>query len=105
VCKVEYWNAFARQRVDAFGFIDLLVIEPGKPGLLAVQATSAAMTAPRRHKIVSIAAAKAWLEAQNRIEVWGWGKYGARGEPKRWAPKIVVVTVADFGQDGDSDAA
>ncbi len=84
----ERWNAHARVRQDLFGFIDVVAIVPGQPGLTAVQATSAPNQAARLAKISALPAARAWLGAGNRIEVHGWRK--SRG---RWAVTITAVTL------------
>ena len=77
---VERWNPHARIRQDLFGFLDLLVVDPERPGVLGVQATSASNVSSRVRKILDLAssgpssAPRVWLEAGNRIEVWGWRK-------------------------------
>jgi hypothetical protein len=84
VAKTEHWNSFARIRQDLFGFVDIVVIRPGIPGLLAIQTTSANNMSARKKKIMGIPAAKAWLEAGNQIIVEGWAKKGPRGKKKVW---------------------
>ncbi len=46
---VEYWNSFARIRIDLFGFIDIIALK-GKE-VLAVQTTSASNMSARCKKI------------------------------------------------------
>ena len=72
---VERWNPHARIRQDLFGFVDLVVVDD-QPGVLAVQATSGSNVASRLAKIrgLDTAAPARWLQAGNRIEVWGWRK-------------------------------
>src|SRR5438445_5614490 len=95
---VERFNAFVTRpdggkgvRMDLFGFIDVLAVEPGHRGVLAVQCTRTDDQARRLDKIKSPkvwAKAKVWLQAHNRIEVHGWAK---RGEEKRWTLTITEV--------------
>lgn len=72
---VERWNPHARIRQDLFGFLDLVALD-GEPGLLGIQATSSSNAAARVRKIQDLEsdAPRRWLEAGNRIEVWGWKK-------------------------------
>jgi hypothetical protein len=84
---VERWIPQARRRKDLFGCIDLVALD-GRPGCLGVQATSGSNVYARVKKIHEECwpAAEAWLQAGNRLEVWGWRKL--RG---RWEPRIVQV--------------
>jgi hypothetical protein len=72
---VERWNPHARIRQDLYGFLDLVALD-GEPGLLGIQATSSSNAASRVRKILELEsdAPRRWLEAGNRIEVWGWKK-------------------------------
>ena len=87
-CVVEKWIPQTRQRKDAFGFGDVLVLD-GQPGALLVQVTSDANVAARAAKIRGACRknAAAWLAAGNRIQVWGYGKRGKRGKRKLWTLK------------------
>ena len=80
-CVVEKWNPHARIRQDAFGFIDILVLDGS---IIGVQATSDTNHAARRTKIAGLPAATAWREAGGIVEVWSWRKAGARGKRKTW---------------------
>lgn len=99
---VEKWIPQTRRRLDVWGFGDVLVLD-GEPGAMLVQATSTGVAA-RRTKILSECtdAAKAWLKAGNRIEVWGWtkrvhrNKDGSKSKVKRWTLRTVPVTMEDF---------
>ncbi len=83
VAITEKWNPFAKIRQDLFGFIDLLAIRGNE--VLAVQTTSGTNVAARVAKIVSLQAARLWLESPNRkIVVHGWAKRGPRGKRKEW---------------------
>lgn len=81
---VERWNAFARVRQDLFGFVDIVAVKAGEPGVVAVQSTSADNLASRRTKIAAEPRAAVWLAAGNRIVLHGWRKGGPRGTRKRW---------------------
>jgi hypothetical protein len=99
----EQWIPRANIRRDAFGFGDVLVMD-GHPGSLLVQACAASSVATRRTKILEQCTehAKAWLQAGNRIVVWGWGqrvhrnKDGSKSKVKRWTLRVVDVTLGDF---------
>lgn len=87
---VEHWNAFARRRVDLFGFIDIIAVKGDL--VLAVQTTSGANVADRIQKIRECQAADTWLESPCRIiMVHGWALRGARGERKLWTCREVRV--------------
>jgi len=90
---VERWLPQARRRVDAFGFGDVLVVEPGVVGALLVQVTTDAHASERVHKIRDACAdaAQTWLDAGNRIEVWGYAKRGPAGKAKRWRLRRIEV--------------
>lgn len=85
VAKTEHWNSFARVRQDLFGFADMVVLQPKvRTGVLAVQTTSTNNMAAREKKISELPAARAWVEAGNKIIVEGWSKKGPRGKKKVW---------------------
>lgn len=75
---VERWNAFARRRVDLFGFIDLIAIRESET--LAVQATSASNVSARVKKIADHEHVGAVRRAGWRIVVMGWAK--GKREPR-----------------------
>ncbi len=86
---VERWIGGGRIKVrkDLFGCIDLVALD-GKPGVLGIQATSGSNASARLKKIHGECwpAVERWLQAGNRLEVWGWRKL--RG---RWEPRITQV--------------
>lgn len=91
---VEKWNPHARIRQDLFGFADVLAIQPGQVGVLAIQACITGDQSKRVAKIHSDALAKtvnAWLIAGNRISVWGWSKKGPRGKRKVWELSATAI--------------
>lgn len=89
----EKWNPHSKTRHDLFGFIDLLAVDD-QPGVLGIQATSDSNVSARVAKIRTIPAHVQFLEAGNRIQVWGWGKKKPRGTlVAKWSLRIVHVTL------------
>ena len=86
-CVVEKWVPYAKIRVDAMGFGDLLICKAGE-GIALVQATSGANLAAREAKVRANENAWKWLEAGGLIFVVGWSKRGPRGKRKLWAPDV-----------------
>jgi len=80
-------------RKDAFGFIDILVLD-GKPGCLAVQACGATGFAEHLRKIDSIEEVRDWLAAGNRLELWSWRKEKVEGR-ERWRAKVAPLAEKD----------
>ena len=85
VAIVEYWNPFARRRVDLFGFIDILALKGDET--LALQVTSGTNVSARVKKITDHANIAAVRDAGWRVEVWGWRKLKSG-----WSPKIVDLS-------------
>jgi hypothetical protein len=83
---VEYWNSFARIRIDLFGFIDILALK-GKE-VLAVQTTSASNMNARIKKIADHENVGAVREAGWAIHVHGWHQ----DDKKKWHCKIKDVS-------------
>jgi hypothetical protein len=100
-CVVERYVApFGRpfgHRVDAFGWMDILVLD-GQPGALGVQATDGTSVHHRvaKMRVERSAAVRAWLAAGNRAQVWAWSKKGGAGKRKLWTLKVVHVTGNDL---------
>lgn len=95
---VEKWVPQTRRRVDFLGFADVLALESGRRGVLAIQATSGDHHADRVQKIVRLLTAKRWLECGNRIEVWSWRKKGKAGERKVWTIRREPIVLADLAR-------
>lgn len=95
---VEKWIPQTRRRLDLFGFGDLVALD-GQPGCLMIQATSTGNAADRVAKIVGPCEenARAWLEAGNRIEVWGWAKRSRPG----WKRKVWTLRRYRIWLEGD----
>jgi hypothetical protein len=81
-------------RIDVWGFGDILALD-ARPGALLIQATTTSNCSSRVSKIVNECtdAARAWLDAGNRIEVWGWALRGTAGKRKLWTLKIYEITL------------
>jgi hypothetical protein len=88
---VEKWNPHAKIRQDLFGFIDVVALEPGKRGVLAVQACRTDDQSTRIAKIHAEPRAAVWLKAKNRIQVIGWAKRGPQDTRKRWTVSITDI--------------
>lgn len=92
---VERWNPHARVRHDLFGFIDVLALDGEQT--IGIQATSTSNLSSRLAKIHEHENKAAWLEAGNRILVWGWAKRkwrtkgGAWSKGGRWTLKAYEV--------------
>lgn len=102
---VEKWNAFASPfgiRQDLFGFIDVLALDPERPGhgFLGVQCCAGSGLAAHRTKIIVECnqEAFAWVRAGGRIEIWGWRKVKLErgGKAMRWVPRVVQVGYLDL---------
>lgn len=94
---VERWIPQARRRIDLFGFIDLVCIRRGIPGVLGIQATSGSNMASRVRKIQALAVHKRWLACGNQIWVVGWRKVvwrrkdGSKAARPRWEERVVKL--------------
>jgi hypothetical protein len=104
--KVEYFNPGTRRLHDLFGFIDLVALEPGCAGLLAIQSTSdnGGNVSARVTKMAQEPRAALWLACGNRVMVHGWAKRGARGKRKVWTLREITVTADDLVQPSASEA-
>ena len=86
VAIVEYWNSFARIRVDLLGFIDILAFK-GKE-VLAVQTTSASNMSARVKKIADHENVGVVREAGWTIHVHGWHQ----DDKRKWHCKVKDVS-------------
>lgn len=95
VQKVEYYNAHGGNRVDLFGFIDVLALHPSE-GAIGVQVCGKdwsehikKMTGPRKEELIH------WLLAGNRCILIGWRRLKSRGN--KYTPRVKEFTLeADF---------
>lgn len=69
---VKHWNPWARHRFSVFGFLDILAVKPGEPGVLGIRCRRVQKT----HELNL----RAWLRSGNRFEIWD--KREAHGEQK-----------------------
>lgn len=111
---VEKWNPHSRTRLDLFGGIDVLACRPyeaslgiagavvayGAPRIVGVQACAAASHAARKSKLLKEKKIAVWLAAGGRVEVWSWGKRGARGKRKTWQVRREAISLKDFVPEG-----
>jgi hypothetical protein len=80
---------------DLFGFADIVAIQPGRVGVLAVQATSSSNLSARDKKVRAEQKARLWLEAGNRIQIHGWALRGPRGKRKVWTLNVREIAIAN----------
>ena len=92
VANAEYWNGFAGQLVDLFGFADLVALGDGR--ITAVQVTKGDL--PRHiEKIRASENAQAWLECNGLIVIHHWRELGLRGQKKMVLDVIQVTADSD----------
>lgn len=105
---VEKWLAHTRQRKDVWGFGDLLVLD-GKPGSVLVQVCARASAAVRIAKILSDpcrSAARDWVAAGNRVEVWDYAINKTEGGRRRYTRRVTSITIDMLkGDDHDERSA
>ena len=96
-CVVEKWNMHARVRQDAFGFGDILAVQPEVIAL--VQVTSGDHHAERLAKIRAEPRAARWLAAGGLIEVVSWSKRKVKrgGKAVRWTRRAESLGCTETG--------
>lgn len=103
ICAVvEKWNAFAGEhgkRIDLFGIIDILVLDPEK-GFIGIEACGQDFQAHIR-KMMDERPQDCinWLSTPGgHLELWGWRKIKMKrgGKGKIWAPRFKVFTLEEF---------
>lgn len=72
---VEYWNSFARIKVDMWGMLDAVAIRPGET--LGVQVTSGSNVSARVKKMTENKYLAPLRKAGWRLECHGWRKNAA----------------------------
>ena len=96
---VEKFNKFVPPhgvRQDLFGFGDILGLGKGEKCCTMFQTCRGADHAEHKAKILSERRAQTWLDEGQRILLVSWSKKGARGQVKKWDPRIEEITVKDF---------
>lgn len=88
---VEKWVPQARRRVDLFGCIDVIAVQPGV-GIIGIQTTSGTNHSARMAKARAEPRLQTWLGAGGRFECWSWAKRGARGKRKTWELRREALT-------------
>lgn len=101
---VEKFIVRVKQRVDLFGFIDIVAmsehIVEGSFGIIGIQACAASSHANRRTKIITTPEAVTWLKLGGKIQLWSWGKKG-RGKRKVWTPRIETIKLSDIWRESE----
>ena len=90
---VERWIQQIKQRVDLFGFIDLIAYRPDRPGCVGIQSCAIDRWADHREKILTSPKARAWVKC-NRLILVGWKRAKVRGQ--RNQRKHEWITTATF---------
>jgi hypothetical protein len=83
----ERWLPRAHRRRDLFGLADVIAVHRREPGVLLVQATTAAHAPDRLARARGRPELPAWLRAGGAFEVWGWAKRGGRWHVRRVAAR------------------
>ena len=94
-------------RVDLFGFIDLIAVNPMREDPLertvGIQCFTTAW-AEHENKILSFqeedGRVTQWMDCGNSVELWGWRKLKIKrgGKAVRWTPKVKVIEMNYLGQ-------
>jgi hypothetical protein len=92
---VERWNAFARVRVDLFGFIDLVAMNG--TSIIGIQSTSGNNVSTRLDKIKANEKSVEWLRSGGRLFVHGWRKLASS---RKWECREIEI-----GLDADGKPA
>lgn len=88
----EHWNGWINRRMDLFGYVDIVCLDPILGRVIFVQTTSGPNMAARLAKISSIPSATVAHQAGVKIVVHGWSKKGPRGKVKRWEVREIEWT-------------
>lgn len=97
---------------DLWGCLDVLAIQSDpRPRILGVQACIAGHVRVRLDKAKGLTEEttpggkpkakpklREWLAAGGEFQVWGWAKYGKRGERKTWECRRIGVVLAPEGK-------
>ena len=93
--KVEYYNTWAKKKVDLFNIIDLLVLDSGIVGVQVCGAdySSHVRKITEEYKSNTIA----WLESGGRLELHGWRKLKKKRGMKAmyWSCRIADILIVN----------
>lgn len=78
---VEHYNPWAKRKFDLYGFLDIVALKDGLPGLLGIQTTTGAHIQERIKKAEALPAYHLWIKCGNRVLFQGWRKLKGRWEP------------------------
>jgi len=88
------------KRQDLFNILDIIAIAPGRT--IGVQSCGQSFAAHLKTLTEDRAEeSRAWIEAGNELELWGWRKLkakkqdGSYGKAMRWAPRVRVITLKE----------
>ncbi len=84
------------KRIDLFGFIDIIAIDP-EEGIVAIQSCGSAFAEHLKKMTQDTEVLmKLWLN-HARVELWGWRKvkYKRGSKAVRWRPRIVSFYLED----------
>ena len=72
--RVEYWNGFAKKRINLYGCIDIVAVHDDLPGVLGVQSTTVGCVSAHVDKCMCECgvALRTWLKAGNRYIIHAW---------------------------------
>jgi hypothetical protein len=93
--KVEYWNPWAKIKVDLFNIIDLLVLDGG---ILGIQVCGSDFSS-HVNKIRDDEKENTleWLRSGGKLQIWGWRKLKKKrgGKAMEWKPRIADVLLVN----------
>lgn len=76
--KVEYWNGFAKRRIDLFNNIDVIVLLKNEQRIKGVQVTSGSNHSAREKKAQATPAITEWVQCGGIFQVQSWRKNSKR---------------------------
>lgn len=95
---VEKYITWTQRRIDLFGFIDIVAMKAGSPGLLGVQTTSGSNLTKRIKKATALPECELWLLTGNSLEFHGWRKLKNLPGNKQWDCDRRIMTLKDLGR-------
>ena len=99
--KVEYWNAFAKQRRDLFNYCDVVAECEGEE--VRIQVTSYSNISARINKIMGKVKGREYIKEHarrfltvkgHRLIVEGW--HQPKGPRTKWVARVIELTLDDF---------